>query len=99
MYYFVTSRTYCRFCFFNSDNTKQILSNTINKTINQLSLQLVAWVILSDHYHILFRLDEAKKLAKLMQLIHGRSSRRIKILNHREGRLISLPSRGMESMG
>lgn len=92
MIYFITVRTYNHRSLFDSDSKKLLLVKTIKEASKQLKSHLLAWVVLLNHYHILLKINKGKDLSKIMKLINGRSSRRLKQLPILEGRLISLPS-------
>ena len=42
----------------------------------QLKFDLIAWVIMPDHIHLVVQLSEGVRLARVMQLIKGRFARR-----------------------
>lgn len=90
--YFITSRTFNRKNFFDNDQKKQLLYNVIRDACKQYGCRIYSWVVLSNHYHILISVKRGEILPKLVKLIHGRSSRRLRKLQISEGRLISLPS-------
>ncbi len=93
-YYFLTARTQQGYPFLHSQNAKRILLGSIEQSVQQCTIKLFAWVIMDNHYHILIGTDRGQRIQQLMQLIHGRSSRRLRKFNQTEGRLISLPSTG-----
>lgn len=92
LHYFITCRTFDHQDFFAGDCHKKILLNAINESVKQLKISLIAYVVLDNHYHLMIYLKRGAVLPKLMQLINGRSSRRLKSHHASEGRLISLPS-------
>lgn len=94
MIYFIIAKTYNHRPLFDRDSNKILLVNTIKEVSKQLKSLLLAWVVLLNHFHILLKINKGKDLSKIMKLINGRSSRRLKQLLFAEGRLISLPSYG-----
>lgn len=73
-FYFVTSRTINKFNYFDFEEKKNLLKNILNKTIKTFKISLYAWVILDNHYHLLFYLDNKNNLAKFIRHLNGRSS-------------------------
>jgi len=72
--YFMTARTANKKCYFIANKKKEILRNILSVTIQELQVIISAWVILSNHYHLLIKIKRKDDLAKLMQLFHGRTS-------------------------
>jgi putative transposase len=52
--YFLTSRTYKEICYFNNDSKKEILKSVLIKSIKRFNIKIYAWVIIDNHYHLLF---------------------------------------------
>lgn len=50
-------------------------------------LKSVAWVLMPDHLHWLFQLNDSGTLDETIRLFKGRSSRRVNSLLHRQGPL------------
>jgi putative transposase len=42
---------------------------------HEIKAEVIGWVILSNHYHILATIDSLELVSNLVQLIHGRTSR------------------------
>lgn len=57
-YYFVSARTYFALPYLREDSCKQILLGSIEKAVEKFSLTLFGWVILNNHYHLLFKLPD-----------------------------------------
>lgn len=53
--YFITGRTYFGLPYFEIPEAKETLSQAIKLAVKNYSLDLDAWVILDNHYHLLFR--------------------------------------------
>jgi len=96
-YYFMTCRTYKRYPFFNEIQSKKILLDTLKESTKEMSgCRLEAWVILDEHYHIIVWSHQGDMISRLIKLIHGRSSRRLRT-SYSEDRLISLSSGGFSA--
>ncbi|MDP2684651.1 MAG: transposase [bacterium] len=50
--------------------------------------ELLAWVVLEDHYHFLVKCSEGKYIPKLMNLVHGRVSYKINKIDNKRGRFV-----------
>ena len=55
--YFLTSRTYKEICYFNNDSKKEILKNVLIESIKRFNIKIYAWVIMDNHYHLLFHIN------------------------------------------
>jgi len=86
--YFVTSGTINKNRFFDNDNKLDIILKRLNLAVKKFNLKLYAWVILSNHYHILFNLKLGKELSKLIRFINGGSAFDLNKLEDRLGRKI-----------
>ncbi|MDZ7798743.1 MAG: transposase [Patescibacteria group bacterium] len=78
-FYFLTARTLKGIYFFNTDSKKKILLNVIRKALERYNCDLYAWVILSNHYHLLLKIKLGKELSSLIKNIHANSSRILNI--------------------
>ncbi len=68
--YFLTSHTYRdRFCLV--DTEKSLLLATIKKVFKEYGFQIYGWVILPNHYHLLFNVSRAASLGRVIGAIHG----------------------------
>lgn len=72
--YFITASALNKKPYFDTYKKKQILRNKLFGVIKKLNFSLYAWVILSNHYHILLKTNKGKDLSKFIQLLHGGSS-------------------------
>lgn len=80
-YYFITSKTFLGEKLFDTDVKKQIIKNQIIKAQKKFNIKLFGYSIVSNHYHLLFYIDQASNIGRIIQLINGGSS---KILNSLE---------------
>jgi len=72
--YFLTARTIDGGKYFNTDRKKSFLKSSIAKALNKYNYKLFAWVILSNHYHLLVEFDKGKDLPKFIRYINSRSA-------------------------
>lgn len=86
--YFVTARTLRGRRLFNTDQKKIILVSRINRSIKRFGITLHAWVVVDNHYHILFGLRHGNMLNKLVQYINGGSAFELNKFDHVTGRQV-----------
>lgn len=55
-------------------------------TTEELNVAVCAWVMLSNHYHALLQFQHGRDFSKFVQRLHGRTSRRINLLDGLQGR-------------
>jgi putative transposase len=61
---------------------KDLVRDQIKALVTEFDLRLAAWVILDNHYHILTKSHDAKRLPRFFGRLHGRTSFEI---NGRDG--------------
>ena len=69
--YFVTAHTYLNRYKLKNDFERQKIQDKILSFIKCYNYELYAWVILDNHYHVLFKTRRGKDLPKLFGKIHG----------------------------
>ncbi len=87
-YYFITSRTYRGQRIFNSEDKKMFLISSLKAAVRKGQCDLLAWVILEDHYHFLIKCPVGKYIPKLMNFVHGRVSYYINQMDNKRGRFV-----------
>ena len=87
-YYFITAGTYNKERYFDSDNKKEILFETICRILKMNNSDLLGWVILANHYHIITKLNDAFLLPEIIRKIHSLSAVLLNRLCSRPGRKI-----------
>ena len=86
--YFITAGTYGRKSYFDSNEKKELLFNTICEILKKDLSELHGWVILSNHYHILIKLKDAFHLPQIIRKIHSKSAILMNKLSKQPGRKI-----------
>jgi putative transposase len=71
-----------------SEDFKIIWINTIKELTKKFNYQLYAWVILDNHYHILCKVRDSKKLPTFINRIHGSTSYYINQKRNSQGKKI-----------
>jgi len=79
--YFITSGTYLKkHCFANVQMRSRLL-DIMQEIFHKNSAELLAWVILSNHYHLLTNFKDPFFLPEIIQKIHSKSA---VVLNRKE---------------
>ena len=84
--YFVTGRTFRQEAYFDTKEKLLILSNVFKKSVKKYNFNVFAWVLLKNHYHLLFKIDNALNISKFVKNFHTNSAR---LLNELNGRALS----------
>lgn len=79
--YFITARTYEKVKYFNSNNKLRMLSECINESAEKYKIEVYAYVILYNHYHLSVKMDKGNKISDFIKYIHGKSGRLAKKWN------------------
>ncbi len=87
-YYFLTSHTYKNIVRLSSDKYKMLLFEKIKTWLESYEYKLLAWVILDNHYHILFETKKGDDLPKIVARIHTGFSYEVNKFEHKPGRKI-----------
>ena len=88
MFYFVTCSTRGKKTFLDTEAKRDLLRDVLKEKTKNLGVRLTAWVILKNHYHLLFHVPSKETLASFMSQINGRSSYEINRLDGIRGRSI-----------
>ncbi|MFQ6083573.1 MAG: transposase [Candidatus Aminicenantia bacterium] len=88
--YFVTAGTLNKRKFFDVGEKKGILKTRLNSACSKFMVELFAWVILSNHYHLLFQFKKnlSLGLGKFIGFINGGSAFDLNKLENKKGRQI-----------
>ena len=79
-YYSVTTVSHQRKAIFNSIEVSQIITNNMNKLDNEQASKTICFVLMPDHIHWLFQLQDKLPLFRTIQYFKGRCAREIKII-------------------
>jgi REP element-mobilizing transposase RayT len=83
--YFVTTVTHNRIPYFNDFYCARLLVTEMRKLHEKNQIESMAWVIMPDHLHWLFQLQESQSLSQIVQLLKGRSAHKINHYLQRQG--------------
>lgn len=87
-WYIFTGSTYQRHHLFKKANYKDIIRDQLKSLVIEFNLQLTAWVILDNHYHILIKSQLGSALPQFFGQLHGRTSFEINGLDKTRGRQV-----------
>lgn len=87
-YYFLSTRTKNKIKYFNNNYKKDILSDVIQKACQGFKINLVAWVILDNHYHLLIKIKKGILLFLFINNINANSARLINKFDNTPSRKI-----------
>ncbi len=87
-WYFITASTVHKAPVLKTDRHLDLWAQVLKETAAEFQIRMAAWVILSNHYHLLLMPRFGGALGKLMQRINGRSSRHLNLLDRAPGRTI-----------
>ncbi len=85
---FVTASTVDKAHILVTDEHLNLWVDTFKELILQFEIKLFAWVVLPNHYHLLFMPNNVNELGTFMKCINGSTSRKINLLDNRQGRTV-----------
>ena len=85
-YYFVTSSVLYRTHLLTPTTHKPYLKERLLTLAPDYSLKIEAWVILNNHYHMLFHLEKSSLLFRFFKHLHGQTSTDFNKWDHQPGR-------------
>ena len=86
--YFISVKTIQGERYFNIENKKDLLFKVLKIATSKFNIQLFAWAILDNHYHLLFNLSNGKDLGRFIKNINENSARILNEQDNRQGRKI-----------
>lgn len=87
-YYFITARTYSRKKLFNSNEKKVLLFNCIKEACERQGINLNAWVVLGNHYHLILETEQSSHIPACIGAINGKSAKQINDFDGVRGRKV-----------
>jgi putative transposase len=76
-WYIITSATFNHMPFLAREQAKALVRDTIKMLVLKFNITLRAWVVLNDHYHLLFKTHRGKDLSRFFGQLHGSTSRQV----------------------
>jgi putative transposase len=87
-WYFVTASTAGRESILVTDDHFNLWVNIFKELIFKFNIKLIAWVVLANHYHLLFMPGATDKLGDFMKRLNGGTSRSLNLLDNKPGRVV-----------
>jgi putative transposase len=87
--YIVTSATYKKHGFFNSDEKLDMLESVLLETLAEVGWQVQAWSVFSNHYHFVgLSPEDGLGLTQLCRRIHGQAAKELNRMDGAPGRMV-----------
>src|SRR3989304_8506305 len=87
-FYFFSVRTIEGQWYLRPDRYKQLLLSIVKEKTQKFDFDLIGYVILNNHYHLMNKIGNADEIAKFMAEINGASSHAINQADNVRGRKI-----------
>lgn len=86
--YFITAHTYKQSSIFQTQSHKAIWLETLTDLTPNYGIDLFAWVLLHNHYHVLMYFENANRLPNFIQRFLGSTAYQLNKLDKAKGRTI-----------
>ncbi|MEH1872488.1 REP-associated tyrosine transposase [Nostoc sp.] len=86
-FYLITVTCYEHKCRINSEERRQQLLNQLFEHFTYQDIEILAWVVLPNHYHLLVKNLDFKRLSKVLRSIHGSIARQWNLEDNLTGKL------------
>lgn len=86
--YFLTASTLYGQWLLDTGDKRALARDVLKEAIRRYSITLYAWVILANHYHLLFKTGDASPLYKFIKSLHGDCAVRLNKLDGISGRRV-----------
>jgi len=86
--YFITGATYNKRRLFHDDQRKETLLKGIQKWFAHYEWQLSAWIIFSNHYHLVAGASKAADMPAIIERLHGASATAVNRMDACPGRQV-----------
>jgi len=88
MIYFITARTVDQKSYFGTDAKKKLFCLCLKAGLQRFEIDLYAWVLLDNHYHLLLKISSGEDLSEFINFVNGKSSFELNKLENQQGRKI-----------
>ncbi|MCD6283860.1 transposase [bacterium] len=69
--YFITAHTFYKKPLFNTEEKLRSFASLLQKAVNRYYIDLYAWVLLENHYHLLLKISKGNDLVKFIRKLHS----------------------------
>jgi len=87
-WYFITAHTVGKKPLFISKQHKTIWLNEFTLLVNYYSIDIAAWVLLNNHYHLLGYFGKSNQIPVFIKRLHGVTSNALNKFDQKQGRKI-----------
>jgi len=87
-WYFVTASVVNKVHVLSSDEHFILWTQSFKELIREFNATLAAWVVLANHYHLLFLPQHGLELGSFMKSLNGRTSHQLNALDKTQGRTV-----------
>ncbi len=87
-WYFVTVATVNKVHILSADKHFNLWMTALEELAIKLDIRLAAWVVMPNHYHLLFMPKFGRDVGAFMKRLNGRTSRELNLLDHTQERTI-----------
>ena len=87
-WYFITSHTIGKTPFFISIEQKEIWVNEFVTLTQIFSVDIAAWVLLNNHYHLLCYFEKSNQIPAFIKRLHGVTSYKSNKYDQKQGRKV-----------
>jgi len=87
-WYFITASTVKHKPYLSSPEHLELWKSNFFELASRSGIDIFAWVILENHYHILIQSRQGRGLGQFIGQLHGRTSRQLNLLDQTQGRQI-----------
>ncbi len=88
MWYFVTAPTVNKVTILSSEVHLHLWMDPLRELTTEFEVKLVAWVVLPNHYHLLFMPNTANELGNFMKQPNGGTSHKLNLHDNLQGRTV-----------
>lgn len=86
--YFLTATTVDKEHILSTSEHFNLWVTAFKELINDFKMNLVAWVVMPNHYHLLFMPNNPNQLGSFMKRLNGSTSRKLNLLDNMQGRRV-----------
>ena len=83
--YLITSATYKHATILNSPDRLSNFETLLLKAFQRISAEVICWVVLPNHYHILVQVEEFNVISSAVKQLHGTTAREWNQQDHQTG--------------
>ena len=87
-WYFITAHTHGKAPLFISNEQKQLWVNEFNTLTQNFSVDIAAWVLLNNHYHLLCYFEQSSHIPAFIKRLHGVTSFKLNKYDNKQGRKV-----------